>query len=311
MLNGLLALVVGALTALQSRLNGQLSKDIHNGIAAAVISFLSGWLVLWFLCFAFKEEREGLKALYKGYRTRKLGWWELVGGMGGGFFVATQSGAVPIIGVAIFTIATVGGQTVASLVVDKLGISPSGKKQITIPRVFAAVMTLFAVTIAVYPKLANGNFKALPVLFAVIVGIVVAFQQALNARVNVVTRRPLATAFLNFLMGTIVLLIALSVNLANGGSIGPMPHNFWVYTGGTIGLIFIATSAHVVKSLGVLNFVLFSVTGQLTGALLLDWLAPAAHTTVSANLIFGTAITLGSIAISRLFDGSRRLGKGA
>ena len=300
--NGLLALIVGALTAVQSRLNGQLSKEIHNGIAAAVISFITGWILLWILCFGIKREREGLKALYKGYRTGRLGWWELIGGMGGGFFVATQSGTVPVIGVAIFTIATVGGQTVASLVVDKLGISPSGKKQITIPRVFAAVMTLFAVSVAVYPQLANAHLAPLPVILSVIVGIIVSFQQALNARVNVVTQRPLATAFLNFLMGFIVLIIALTVNLANGGEIGPMPHNFWLYTGGSIGLIFIATSAHVVRSLGVLNFVLFSVTGQLTGALLLDWLAPAAKTTVSANLIFGTIITLGSIAISRYFD---------
>ena len=301
-INGLLALVVGALTALQSRLNGQLSKEIHNGIAAAVISFLSGWLILWILCFGIKREREGLKALYNGYRTRQLGWWELIGGMGGGFFVATQSGTVPVIGVALFTISTVGGQTVASLVVDKLGISPSGKKHITIPRVFAAVMTLFAVSVAVYPQLVHAHLAVLPVVLAVTVGVIVSFQQALNARVNAVTRRPLATAFLNFLMGSIVLIIALAVNLANGGHIGAMPHNFWLYTGGSIGLIFIATSAHVVRSLGVLNFVLFSVTGQLTGALLLDWLAPAAKTPVSANLIFGTLITLGSIAISRYFD---------
>ena len=301
-INGILALFVGALTALQSRLNGQLSKDIHNGIAAAVISFLTGWVCLWLLCFGIKREREGLRALYKGYRSGQLGWYELIGGMGGGFFVATQSGTVPVIGVALFTIATVGGQTVASLIVDKLGISPSGKKHITLPRVFAAIMTLFAVSIAVYPQLAHAHLALLPVIMAVTVGIIVAFQQALNARVNVVTRRPLATAFLNFLMGFIVLIIALGVNLVNGGKIGALPHNFWLYIGGPIGLIFIATSAHVVRSLGVLNFVLFSVTGQLTGALLLDWLAPAAHTTVSANLIFGTIITLGSIAISRFFD---------
>ena len=302
MLYPLLAVVVGALTAVQSRLNGQLSKDIHNGLAAAIISFGSGWIVLFILCFGIKVERQGLRNIWKAVNSGRLKRWEIIGGMGGGFFVATQSITVPKLGVAIFTIATVGGQTVASLLVDKLGIGPAGKKQVTVPRIFAAVMTLFAVTIAVFPDLAHATFSALAVGMTLIVGIVISFQQALNGRVNVVATRPLATAFLNFLMGTFVLAIALAINLGNGGSIGHLPTTAWLYLGGPIGVIFIATSAYVVKHMGILNFVLSSVTGQLIGALALDWLAPAAHTKVSSYLVTGVVMTLGSILISRYFE---------
>lgn len=302
MLYPLLAVLVGALTAIQSRLNGQLSKDIHNGLAAAIISFGSGWIVLFILCFGIKVERQGLRNIWKAVNSGRLKRWEVIGGMGGGFFVATQSITVPKLGVAIFTIATVGGQTVASLLVDKLGIGPAGKKQVTVPRIFAAVMTLFAVTIAVFPDLAHATFSALAVGMTLIVGVVISFQQALNGRVNVVATRPLATAFLNFLMGTFVLAIALAINLGNGGSIGHLPTTAWLYLGGPIGVIFIATSAYVVKHMGILNFVLASVTGQLIGALALDWLAPAAHTKVSSYLVTGVIMTLGSILISRYFE---------
>ena len=302
MLYPLLAVLVGALTAIQSRLNGQLSKDIHNGLAAAIISFGSGWIVLFILCFGIKVERQGLRNIWKAVNSGRLKRWEVIGGMGGGFFVATQSITVPKLGVAIFTIATVGGQTVASLLVDKLGIGPAGKKQVTIPRIFAAVMTLFAVTVAVFPDLSHATFSAIAVAMTLVVGVVISFQHALNGRVNVVATRPLATAFLNFLMGTFVLAIALAINLGNGGSIGHLPTTAWLYLGGPIGVIFISTSAFIVKHMGILNFVLTSVTGQLIGALALDWLAPAAHTKVSSYLVTGVIMTLGSILISRYFE---------
>lgn len=302
MLYPLLAILVGALTAVQSRINGQLSKVIHNGIMAAVVSFGTGWALLFILAFGIKQERQGLKNILKGFTSGRLKWWELIGGMGGGFFVATQSITVPKLGVAIFTICTVGGQTLSSLIVDKVGLGPSGKKRITVPRVFAAIFTLIAVTIAVSPDLSNATFTVIPVLMVLIVGVVIAVQQALNGRVNVVSTRPLATAFLNFLMGTIVLVVALTVNLANGGTIGHFPSNPWLYAGGIIGVIFIAVSAATIKHLGVLNFILASVTGQLTGALLLDWLAPAANTSVSGFLVTGVLMTIGSIALSRYFE---------
>lgn len=300
MLFAIMAVVVGALTAIQSRLNGQLSTDIHNGIAAALISFGTGWIFVIAACLFNRPDREGLAKIWSGLKTKKLRPWEIIGGMGGGFFVAIQSSVVPTIGVAIFTICTVGGQTASSMVVDFIGLSPSGKHRITWIRSITALITLFSVTVAVYPQLRSATFKAAPIILAITVGIVIAFQQALNGRLNVVSTRPLSTTFVNFLMGSIVLSFALAINLGRGGSIGHLPHGVIVYLGGPIGVIFIAVSAYTVKHLGILNFILFSVTGQLIGALLLDWLAPAAHTKISAYLITGTAMTLIAVVSSRV-----------
>ena len=300
MLFAVLATVVGALTAVQSRLNGQLSTDIHNGIAAALISFGTGWIIVIIACLFNRPDREGLQNIWHSLRSRRLKLWETIGGMGGGFFVAIQSSVVPVIGVAIFTICTVGGQTASSMLVDFIGLSPSGKHRVTLLRALTAIVTLFSVTIAVYPQLRSATFKFTPILLAIIVGIIIAFQQALNGRINVVATRPLATTFVNFLMGSFILIIALAINLFRGGSIGHLPGGILVYLGGPIGVIFIAVSAYTVKHLGILNFILFSVTGQLIGALLLDWLAPAAHTKISAYLITGTTMTLIAVVSSRL-----------
>ena len=297
---GFLAAFVGALTALQSRLNGQLSKDIHNGIAAALVSFGVGYICLILITAFSVKDRQALIAMWSAIKHKRLKKWEIIGGMGGGFFVAVQATTVPMIGVAIFSICTIAGQTASSLLVDKWGISPRGKQHITLPRIFAAVMTLSAVTLAVFPDLGKSTFKFAPVIFALIVGAVVSFQQAVNGRVNEHAKRPLATAWLNFLMGSFILIIALAVDLARGATIGAFPTNPWVYFGGPIGLIFISVSAFAIKHTGVLTFIMYSVSGQLAGAILIDWLAPTTGHPVTSYLIFGTLLTLLSIAASQV-----------
>jgi len=296
------AVLIGVVVAAQSRINGQLSVDLSNGLAAAFISFLTGWTLLFILLALFKKERVGLFLIFKAVKERRLTFWEVSGGLLGGCFVAVQSITVPQIGVALFTISVVAGQTVSSLIVDKMGITPSGKQRITLPRIIGAIATLIAVFIAVYPDLTNSKFKFLPLVLALIVGVFASVQQGLNGRVNAIAQRPLATAWLNFATGAVVVVIALSINLLSGAKISPLPHNIWVYTGGGLGLIFVAVSAYIIKHLGVLNFVILNIAGQLAGAVAIDWVAPAKAGSLNGFLIFGTVMTIASIAVSRIFE---------
>jgi transporter family-2 protein len=296
------AVLIGVVVALQSRVNGQLSVDLNSGLAAALISFLTGWFILFLLVFGIKKERTGLILIFKGIKRKQLTWWEVAGGILGGCFVAVQSITVPQIGVALFTISVVAGQTVSSLFVDKAGLSSSGKQKITLARTLGALATLIAVFIAVYPDLTNSEFRFLPLSMALIVGVFASIQQGLNGRVNAVAKRPLATAWLNFATGAVVIVIALSTNLALGAEIAPLPNNFWVYTGGSLGLIFVAVSAYIIQHLGVLNFVILNIAGQLAGAVAIDWFAPAKAGSLNGYLIFGTGITIASIAVSRIFE---------
>ena len=296
------AVLIGVVVAVQARINGQLSVDLDNGLAAALISFLTGWTLLFFLVFGIKKERVGLFAIFAAIKSKDLALWEVAGGILGGCFVAIQSITVPQIGVALFTIVVVAGQTVSSLFVDKAGITASGKQKITLPRTLGAIATLIAVFIAVYPDLIGSEFRFLPLLLALIVGVFASIQQGLNGRLNVVAKSPLATAWFNFATGAVIVVIALAINLASGARIGALPHNFWVYTGGTAGLIFVAVSAFIIKHLGVLNFVILNIAGQLIGAVIIDWLFPAKAGSLNCYLIFGTVMTIASIAISRLIE---------
>jgi transporter family-2 protein len=57
-------------------------------------------------------------------------YYALAGGIGA-FFVFAQSFTVGLLGIALFTVATVTGQTLSGLLVDRLGIGPAGKKSVT------------------------------------------------------------------------------------------------------------------------------------------------------------------------------------
>ncbi|MFM7211555.1 MAG: DMT family transporter, partial [Actinomycetota bacterium] len=88
---GVAALVVGALTALQSRLNGELSAVTGNGIEAAVVSFSSGWILLTLLLVASRPVRKGVAQVIAAVRTRALRPWQVLGGFLGALFVCVQS----------------------------------------------------------------------------------------------------------------------------------------------------------------------------------------------------------------------------
>jgi transporter family-2 protein len=72
---------------------------------------------------------------------------------------------------------------------------------------------------------------------------------------------------------------------------------WWMFLGGSIGVIYIAISAVAVQHLGVLDFTLFSVGGMLFGSLVIDVFAPTTGTFISWYLLAGILVSyLGVIA---------------
>ena len=160
---GLASVSVGAMTALQSRINGELAHVTGNGIEAAVVSFGSGWILLSLL-LAWRPMRTGLAGVVRAVKSGSLRPWQVMGGFLGAFFVCVQSISVPLIGVAIFTVAVVAGQSSNSLVVDRVGLGPAGKQPITGARVLSALIAVIAVAIAVSDRVIGPADSSLPVI---------------------------------------------------------------------------------------------------------------------------------------------------
>ena len=154
-----LAAFSGILIAIQSRANGELSHRLNNSIQAAVISFSTGLLVLIVITIFNQKVRNGMRNLSAALRNGALPKWQIPAGVLGGLFVAMQTHVVPLIGVAIFSVASISGQTAVSLIVDRIGLTGGGKKPISKRRVAAATITVAAVLISVLDKFNVSTFS--------------------------------------------------------------------------------------------------------------------------------------------------------
>ena len=307
---GTTALAVGALTALQSRINGELASVTKSGLQAALVSFGTGWVLLTLILVASPAMRRGLASLARALRAGSLRWWQVLGGVLGGFFVAVQSATVPLVGVAVFTVAVVAGQVSNSIVVDRLGLGPAGRQAVTPARVLSALLAIAAVVVAVSDRLGGGvEGSALAVGAALVAGLAIAVQQAINGRVGATARNAWTAAWVNFTLGSVMLGAALGLAWGftdfDPGTLPTGP--WWLYLGGSIGVLFIAAAAWVVQRLGVLLFALLTITGQLTGALLLDWWAPAAGVTVHLTLVVGVCLAGVAVAVGSASTWAPRL----
>jgi transporter family-2 protein len=289
----LIAFFVSMLIAFQARANGELSKLLGNPIQAATVSFGSGLIIIAIFAATHHGMRQGLIGIKNAVAVGKLQKWNLFAGMLGGIFVAIQTNSVPIIGVAIYSVASIAGQTASSLIVDAYGLSGGAKQHISFRRVLASLITVLAVLVSVWDRIEADDISLAPVALAGLAGAIVGIQRALNGKINIYSGQHWTTSLLNFIMGTAFLLLLTAILIPmNKYEISSLPTTpWWVYTAGVLGVIYIAYSATIVQHLGVLAWTLLSVGGNLFGALIIDLIAPIHGVTVSIWLVAGICLS--------------------
>lgn len=284
----------GTLVSVQSRINGELATRVHSGIFAALISFGSGLLILTAVVFSRRSGRAGLGRVKALLGKGELRWWECVGGACGAFVVASQGLTVAALGVSVFTVALVAGQSVSGLFVDRAGLAPGGKRPVTLTRLGGTLLTVVAVLIAVSTHLGAPATLALAIL-PLLAGASSAWQTAMNGRVRQASGGVLPTTFINFVVGTAALIAAF---LLWGAPFAPLPPQPWLYLGGLLGMTFIGIAAGVVRHIGVLLLGLGMIAGQVAGAVAIDWLVPGGAGTPTAATLTGAALTLIAVGIA-------------
>ena len=307
----LLAALSGVLIALQARANGELSHLLGNSLQAALVSFSSGLLIIALVSLFNRDIQAGVRRLRLSVKEGRLNRWKLLAGALGGSFVALQTQIVPLVGVAIYSVASIAGQTATSLWVDRIGLTAGGPKPISRRRISAAVATVLAVLVSVFDRIDARDLSLLAVAGAAAAGAFVGVQRALNGQINEHSEQSFTTSLLNFFTGTsflvVVLLLAI---LANREELVPLPAGpWWIYTGGVIGVIYIAFTATIVQHLGVLTFTLFSVGGQLVGSLLIDIYSPTQGVRISAYLVTGIVMTYLGVIVGGVNNSQHRTGR--
>ncbi|GAA3062661.1 DMT family transporter [Actinocorallia glomerata] len=301
----LTALVAGAAIPSQGRINSELAAEVDDPFLAALLSFGTGLLLMLVIAYLTPTGRRTLGQVRPALRRGEVRWWYLLAGCIGGYFVLTQSLTIGLIGVAVFTVAVVTGQTLGGLLWDRIGLGPAGRKRLNAVRVLGALLTVLAVLWTVSPQLGGhaGSWAwLLLVIFPLTAGFTNSAQQALNGRQSAAYGSPIPATLINFVAGTAVLLLAYLVKVLVSGVGETLPTAPWYYLGGPLGCVFIGLGAVLVTRVGVLLAAMGMIAGQLIGSLLLDLIVPAPGSVVTLSTVLGTLLTLVAVVIASLPD---------
>ncbi|MGF3056863.1 DMT family transporter [Microbacterium sp. YY-01] len=293
------AVSIGVMTAIQARINGLLGARLDDGILAGFISFFVGLVIILVVLPFLPKPRAGVSRLWQGlpWRTRanrhrasdsktsRIPFWMLLGGTCGALTVTTQGLVAGVVGVALFTVGVVAGQTLHSLLLDRMGFGPAGVVPVTVGRVVGGALALAAVVIS----LSGDVFASSPLwmlLLPFAAGVGIAWQAGANGRLAQRVRSPMAATLVSFIAGTTVLAIAAVISVAVAGMPRALPTEPWLYLGGLLGFIYILLGAFIVAHTGVLVLSLGSVLGQLVTSVVIDlvW-RPAAGPSVTQMVI--------------------------
>jgi transporter family-2 protein len=131
----ILAVIGGALIAVQAPTNAILGKASGSPVVAAFYSFLIGTLALG-----------GTVAATSGRlfspELKQVPWYAWLGGFYGAFFVAVLAFGAPRVGVAVLLTAGIAGQLAAALVLDHYGLLGLSQHQVTPVRVAGVALVL-------------------------------------------------------------------------------------------------------------------------------------------------------------------------
>lgn len=135
----------------------------------------------------------------------------------------------------------------------------------------------------------------LPIIFAFTAGLLVILSRQVNGRLSM-SSTPLISSFWNHFVGFAFLTV---VGLVLGG---PIPANiaempWWIYTGGAIGVIFVASGSWLITRIGAVNSTLLVIAGQMVFGVIFDLLRGAPVTIWAAAL--GVALILAGMALTQ------------
>lgn len=291
------AVAIGVMTAIQARINGVLGVRVDDGIVAGFLSFSVGLLALAVVISCLPSARRGVARLWNGIRQQTIPFWMLLGGACGALTVSTQGLTAGVLGVSLFTVGVVAGQTLHGLVLDRIGFGPAGVVAVTPGRVLGGVLALAAVGISLSGDvLATAPLWMLMLPFAAGVGI--AWQAATNGRLAQRADSPLAATLMSFIAGTVVLALASAASIAFRGAPAALPVEPWLYLGGFLGAAYILLGTFIVAQTGVLLMGLGSVLGQLTTSVVIDLLWPPAAGPALWQVLSMVVVAVASVVVA-------------
>ena len=281
---------------LQAKVNGLLGAELENGVLAAQVSFGSGLLIIALVMALRKSTRSEIEFLRTSVRAKNLPWWFLLAGSLGGFFVITQGLTAGLLGISIFTMSVVTGQSISAVLIDSLGLLGMTAVRLNVARIIGVLLTGVGLVVT---NLGTEGSLSWQVLMPLIAGAGIGFQQAMNGKIGKESQSPLLATLINFMVGSAIIALVLIFTGINFGNL-IWPSNPWLYLGGLIGVVFIFAQVVIVRIIGVLAMGISLLFGQLATSVIIDILIPTGHNPFALQNIVGlTLVGIGALFVIR------------
>lgn len=132
---GVLGVIAGACIAIQAPINAQLGRALGMPVAAAMVSFAAGAVVLALVSIVFSR----VDGAIPDWRA-PAPWLYFAGGCLGSVYVTAAILLTPRIGAAAVMAFSVAGQLTAGLLIDRIGFMGVAVRELTAGRIVGALL---------------------------------------------------------------------------------------------------------------------------------------------------------------------------
>jgi transporter family-2 protein len=142
----------------------------------------------------------------------------------------------------------------------------------------------------------------LPLILAVMAGVSIVVQQALNANLRVALNSAAWSGFISYFVGIVsmaLLALALRDPIPSMTVAARIP--WWAWSGGLFGAIFIGAAIFLVPQLGAATFIALLIAGQMIASVTFDhfgWLG-LAQRSIDLPRLIGVALLIGGVVLIR------------
>lgn len=268
----LLILFAGLLNPIQTGVNSILRERVKTPILSSSISFIVGLTCLAILtlatCGYLFPELEVLD---------QIPWWAWGGGIMGAIGLTGNILLFPKLGGVLTVLFPMLGQILMSVLIDSFGWFGSSTIPLGSGRIIGLCLVLGGLLLYMCVNNGKNHEKGGSVIFwslgGILSGFTFAIQPVMNGRLAVAFSSSIQSAFISFLMSTIILVtlvLLIPSERRNIKLVRKLKGPWWLWTGGIIGSYYVATFALVTPMTGVGLVTLVSILGMIACGAIVD-----------------------------------------
>lgn len=276
MLTMLIGLIIGIGLPMQTSINSRLKVSVGSPFVASLISFSLGTLFLALITLLIDKS-----LLFPFNLFGKEPFWLWIGGLLGVIYLTSNILLFPKLGSVQTVIMPILGQIIMGLIIDNFGLFGSLVQSLNWSRIVGAILVVIGVigAVSINQIIVYRHKKFLPEkannlwfyrLIGIVMGMFSATQTAINGHLGIVLNSSVKAAFVSFFVGTISLIIIVTIIHPNLSFQKNKDTPWWIWLGGFIGALFVLGNVYLVPKIGTGLAVVIVLVGLIVGSLLID-----------------------------------------